>query len=97
MTVALLLRRRRVHVFLWAGAASGTATQVGFEVEDIEATVAQRAGVASHSSISTRPALRWSTAIAEVGDNYATKRSGERGAWFRDSEGNLPGLGQPTR
>jgi hypothetical protein len=51
MTVALLLRRRRVHVFLWAGAASGTATQVGFEVEDIEATVAQRAGVASHSSI----------------------------------------------
>jgi hypothetical protein len=35
--------------------------------------------------------------IVDVGNNYASKGTGERGAWFRDSEGNLLGLGQATR
>ena len=34
--------------------------------------------------------------IIEVEDNYPSKGTGERGAFFRDSEGNLLGLGQPT-
>ena len=28
---------------------------------------------------------------------YPSKGAGERGAWFRDSEGNLLGIGQPVR
>jgi hypothetical protein len=34
--------------------------------------------------------------IAEVEGNYPSKGGvGERAAWFRDSEGNLIGIGQP--
>ena len=29
--------------------------------------------------------------------NYPSKGDGERGAWFRDSEGNLLAIGQPVR
>ena len=29
--------------------------------------------------------------------NYPSKGTGERGAWFRDSEGNLLGIGQQVR
>jgi hypothetical protein len=35
--------------------------------------------------------------IATIQGNYPSKGVGERGAWFRDSEGNLLGLGQPVR
>jgi hypothetical protein len=34
--------------------------------------------------------------IAEIAGNYPSKGSGERAAWFRDSEGNLLGIGQPV-
>ena len=51
-------------LFLSAGRASGDHTQMGFEVADLEATVAE---------LSAR---------------------GERAVWFRDSEGNLLGIGQ---
>jgi hypothetical protein len=40
--------------------------------------------------------LRTSDGIASVDGNYPSSgASGERAAWFRDSEGNLVGLGQP--
>ena len=32
--------------------------------------------------------------IVDIADNYPSKGSGERTAWFRDSEGNLPAIGQ---
>ena len=35
--------------------------------------------------------------IATVEGNYPSKGVGERAAWFRDSEGNLLGIGQPVR
>jgi hypothetical protein len=39
--------------------------------------------------------LRTRNSIADIDGNYPSKRaSGERGAWFRDSEGNLLGVGQ---
>ena len=44
--------------------------------------------------------LPWLTTvegIAEIAGNYPSKGSGERGAWFRDSEGNLLGIGQPVK
>jgi hypothetical protein len=35
--------------------------------------------------------------IVTVPGNYPSKGNGERGAFFRDSEGNLLALGQATR
>jgi hypothetical protein len=35
--------------------------------------------------------------IAATAGNYPSKGIGERAAWFRDSEGNLLGIGQPIR
>jgi hypothetical protein len=35
--------------------------------------------------------------IATIEGNYPSKGVGERGAWFKDSEGNLLGIGQPIR
>ena len=35
--------------------------------------------------------------VVDIPGNYPSKGSGERGAWFRDCEGNLLGLGQPVR
>jgi hypothetical protein len=34
--------------------------------------------------------------VAEIDGNYPSKGSGERAAWFRDSEGYMLGVGQPT-
>ena len=52
-------------LFESAGAASGTFTQMAWQV-------------------------------AEIAGNYPSKGSaGERGAWFKDSEGNLLAIGQP--
>jgi catechol 2,3-dioxygenase-like lactoylglutathione lyase family enzyme len=75
------------HVFLSAGEASGTATQMGFEVDDIEAAFAELKG---------RGVVFEPDEIVDVGGNYPSKGAGERGAWFRDSEGNVLGLAQST-
>lgn len=84
------------HLFLSSGAASGASTQIGFEIEDIEQAVADLrsrgvefepfdiAGFDVHDDIVTVP------------DNYPSKGHGERGAFFRDSEGNLLAIGQAT-
>jgi hypothetical protein len=42
------------------------------------------------------PGLETRDSIARVAGNYPSKGGvGELAAWFRDSEGNLLGLGQP--
>ena len=43
------------------------------------------------------PGLTTVDGLADVAGNYPSKGSGERAAWFRDSEGNLIGLGTPVR
>jgi hypothetical protein len=43
------------------------------------------------------PGLTTVDDIAEVAGNYPSRGSGEKAAWFRDSEGNMLGVGQPTR
>jgi hypothetical protein len=44
------------------------------------------------------PGLRTTEGVAEVEGNYPSKGGkGELAAWFRDSEGNLIGIGQPLR
>ena len=84
-------------LFASAGGPSGTHTQMGWEVADIEATVAQlraRGVVFDEYEI---PGLTTVNGIADIEGNYPSKGTGERGAWFRDSEGNLLGIGQPVR
>jgi catechol 2,3-dioxygenase-like lactoylglutathione lyase family enzyme len=85
-------------VFASAGAASGTHTQMGWEVDDIEATVAQLRARGVVFEEYDLPGIKTVNGIAEVAGNYPSKGGiGEKGAWFRDSEGNLLGVGQPVR
>jgi catechol 2,3-dioxygenase-like lactoylglutathione lyase family enzyme len=85
-------------LFTSAGASPGTFTQMGWEVDDIEATVAElRARGVAFEDVDL-PGLRTIDGIADVEGNYPSKGGrGERAAWFRDSEGNLLGIGQPLR
>jgi catechol 2,3-dioxygenase-like lactoylglutathione lyase family enzyme len=85
-------------LFSSAGAATGAFTQMGFEVDDIHAVVAElrRRGV-EFEEVDV-PGLKTIDGIAEVEGNYPSKGGkGERAAWFRDSEGNLLGIGEPLR
>ena len=87
------------HLYLSTGAATGTFTQMGFEVEDIDAVLAdlRARGVVFEEIDALRIAgFEVVDEIIEVKDNYPSKGTGERGAFFRDSEGNLLALGQPT-
>jgi catechol 2,3-dioxygenase-like lactoylglutathione lyase family enzyme len=84
-------------LFESAGAASGDHTQMGWEVDDIEATVR---GLRARGVVFEEydaPGLRTVDGIAEIEGNYPSKGIGERGAWFRDSEGNMLGIGEPVR
>src|SRR4051812_19478773 len=85
-------------LFQSSGASPGTFTQMGWEVDDIDATVAElkaRGVVFEEVDV---PGLRTVGGIAEIEGNYPSKNArGERGAWFRDSEGNMLGVGQPVR
>ena len=85
-------------LFESAGAASGNHTQMGREVEDIEATVEwlRARGVVFEEY--DFPGLKTVNGIAEIEGNYPSKGGvGERAAWFRDVDGNLFGIGQPMR
>jgi catechol 2,3-dioxygenase-like lactoylglutathione lyase family enzyme len=86
----------RFALFESAGAASGTHTQMAWEVEDVEAVVAQlRSRGVVFEEVDT-PGLETVDGIATVEGNYPSAGGiGERAAWFRDSEGNLLGIGQP--
>jgi catechol 2,3-dioxygenase-like lactoylglutathione lyase family enzyme len=83
-------------LFESTGAPSGNHTQMGWEVANIETTVTAlrvRGVVFEEYDL---PGLKTMNGIAEIEGNYPSKGVGERGAWFRDSEGNLLGLGQPV-
>ena len=83
-------------LFESAGAASGEHTQMGWEVDDIEATVEWLRGRGVVFEEYDFPGLRTVNGIAEIAGNYPSKGGvGEKAAWFRDSEGNLFGIGQP--
>ncbi|MCI3274962.1 VOC family protein [Streptomyces cylindrosporus] len=79
------------------GVSPGTFTQMGWEVEDLESVVAdlRRRGVVFEEV--DVPGFRTEGGIAEIAGNYPSKGySGERAAWFHDSEGNLLGIGEPV-
>ncbi len=68
-------------LFESSGAASGDHTQLGWEVDDVEATVDElrRRGVVFEEY--DFPGLKTVDGIAEI--------AGDKGAWFKDTEGNL--------
>ena len=84
-------------LFQSAGASPGTFTQMGWEVDDIETVVSQlrQRGVVFEEV--HLPGFRTENGIADIDGNYPSKNArGERAAWFRDSEGNLLGIGEPV-
>ncbi|GHH94563.1 VOC family protein [Streptomyces capillispiralis] len=84
-------------LFRSTGTSPGTFTQMAFEVDDLERVVSElkRRGVVFEEV--DVPGFRTRDGIAEIDGNYPSKGArGERGAWFRDSEGNLLGVGEPV-
>jgi catechol 2,3-dioxygenase-like lactoylglutathione lyase family enzyme len=95
----LLFECGGAHFALFAsgGAASGDHTQMAWEVDDIEATVAWlRARGVVFEEVDL-PGLRTVDGIADIEGNYPSVGVADRGAWFRDSEGNVLGISQPVR
>jgi catechol 2,3-dioxygenase-like lactoylglutathione lyase family enzyme len=84
-------------LFATTGAPSGTHTQMAFVVDDIESVVAELRSRGVVFEDVDVPGLRTVDGIADVEGNYPSMGVGERGGWFRDSEGNLLGVGQPVR
>lgn len=80
-------------LFASAGAPSGSHTQMGWDVDDIEAVVAE---LRSRGLVFEEYDLPWRSVdgIVTVPGNYPSKGTGERAVWFHDSEGNLIGIGQ---
>jgi catechol 2,3-dioxygenase-like lactoylglutathione lyase family enzyme len=84
-------------VFQSTGKASGDATQMGWEVDDIEGAVADLKSRGVVFEEVDLPGMKTVNSIADIDGNYPSKGRAERGAWFRDSEGNLLGMGQAVR
>ena len=84
-------------LFESSGAASGNHTQMALEVADIETAVATLRSRGVLFEEYDAPGLKTVNGVADIEGNYPSKGVGEKGAWFRDSEGNLIGLGQPVR
>jgi catechol 2,3-dioxygenase-like lactoylglutathione lyase family enzyme len=85
------------HIFVSSGAASGRSTQMGFEVEDLDQALAGLRARGVEFETFDMGDLEVTDQIVVVPDNYPSKGTGERGAFFFDSEGNLLALGQATR
>src|SRR5215475_14770899 len=83
-------------LFESAGAASGNHTQMAWDVADIEFAVASLRARGVVFEEYDLPGLKTVNGIADIEGNYPSKGVGERAAWFKDSEGNLLGLGQPV-
>jgi catechol 2,3-dioxygenase-like lactoylglutathione lyase family enzyme len=83
-------------LFTSAGASPGTFTQMGWEVDDLEQTVAELRSRGVIFEDVDVPGLKTVNGIAHVTGNYPSTGSGEKAAWFRDSEGNMLGIGEPT-
>jgi catechol 2,3-dioxygenase-like lactoylglutathione lyase family enzyme len=84
-------------LFQSGGAPSRTHTQMAFDVDDLDAVVAELRSRGVEFEEVDLPGLRTVNGIADINGNYPSKGTGERGAWFYDSEGNLLGIGQPLR
>jgi catechol 2,3-dioxygenase-like lactoylglutathione lyase family enzyme len=72
------------------GEASGTHTQMGWDVDNVEATVDDLTNQGVKFEVYDMPGFKTDAkGIAEIG--------GMKGAWFKDTEGNLLAIGEnPT-
>jgi catechol 2,3-dioxygenase-like lactoylglutathione lyase family enzyme len=88
--------RSEFGLFETTGKPSGDHTQMGFEVDDVDATVAYlRARGLEFEDFDMSP-IEQVNGIYEIPGNYPSKGTGDRAVFFRDSEGNLIGIGQPV-
>lgn len=85
------------HLFASTGSPSGQSTQIGFEVADIDQVVADLRARGLRFETIDASGLSVIDQIVTVPNNYPSKGTGERGAFFYDSEGNLLAIGQATR
>jgi predicted enzyme related to lactoylglutathione lyase len=76
-------------VFPSSGKPSGTHTQMGIEVEDVEGAVKDLQAKGVKFEDYDVPGLKTVNGIAELG--------GSKIAWFKDSEGNLIVVSLPVR
>ncbi|MFI5564403.1 VOC family protein [Amycolatopsis japonica] len=83
-------------LFASRGASDGSFTQLAFEVDDIEAEVAELRTRGVVFEEYDFPGFRTVNGIVDIDSNYPSRGSGERGAFFRDCEGNMISLGQPV-
>jgi catechol 2,3-dioxygenase-like lactoylglutathione lyase family enzyme len=81
-------------LFQSAGSPSGQHTQMAWEVQDLASTVAELRVRGVRFEEYDLPGLKTVGGIAEIAGNYPSRGRGEKGVWFRDSEGNLLGIGQ---
>ena len=84
-------------LFESAGSAAGTHTQMGWSVDDIEATVADLRRRGLEFEKVEMPGITVEDGIAEIAGNYPSKGTGERAVWFRDLDGNVMGIGEAIR
>jgi catechol 2,3-dioxygenase-like lactoylglutathione lyase family enzyme len=85
------------HLFASSGSASGRSTQMGFEVDDLDAAVADLRGRGLELATFDMGDLEVVDQVVFVPGNYPSKGHAERGAFFYDSEGNLLSIGQAIR
>lgn len=85
------------HLFSSAGAPSGESTQMAFEVENLEATLADLRARGVTFERYDMPGFEMQGDTIAAPDNYPSKGTGELGTFFYDSEGNLIGIAQPVR
>jgi catechol 2,3-dioxygenase-like lactoylglutathione lyase family enzyme len=81
-------------LFASAGGSDGSFTQIGLEVADHKAAVAELRGRGIVFEDYDEGPFATTDGVVTIEGNYPDKGTGEYGAWFRDSEGNLLGLGQ---
>jgi catechol 2,3-dioxygenase-like lactoylglutathione lyase family enzyme len=85
-------------LFASAGGPSGQHTQMGWKVDDIDATVAELRARGVVFEDYDFPGVKTVDGIAEIEGAYPSDGGiGERAVWFHDSEGNLLGIGQAIR
>jgi catechol 2,3-dioxygenase-like lactoylglutathione lyase family enzyme len=85
------------HLFSSSGAPSGASTQMAFEVEDLEATMADLRTRGPTFERFEMPDFDARGDTIAAPDNYPSKGTGELGTFFYDSEGNLIGIAQAIR
>lgn len=85
-------------VYQSTGASPGTFTQGGFAVDDLDATMAALRARGVVFEEYDAPGFTTVDGVAAIDGQYPSSgATGERAAWFHDSEGNLLGIGELIR